>query len=723
MFVWLFFLSTGIHKPPVAPKPRQFTNQRTVLAPESPKTDGSSHLSPGIQRKVKPPVAPKPCLKPSTAVESRPRSSESLQENPDSETLKTNGLLKSLNGVWQNKRPEWNYIIPICLCSQDNCTCIRSVKVEQKEKNFKMSLNNQTEDNEKTVPLSLDKQNNNQAKPGSVQCQVTNSSLTDACAINHKLNERCKINLDSETASLDQTSGLSLPHRTRSDQTSADAILQGVVGGRQADEGFGSKQISVVQHKLDPGSIRKPPPVPVIRKPRPAAPSHQEMVEKEREETPIQERRESIVSSNGKDSPSPSVSIPDSENNQPVYLSARRACPPPAPLPRKKPLLSDATKAPTSAAPRPSEDVEHARMQVLNTQPCKIKESLSKKNEAMQKKVSNDKEGTHPSPSCTFLNQTELSKTPITTPAAEVSGTGQASQKKPRRRNSSVVLMQFNDSTGEKELEVGESQDLKARQVNTLHNGALKEIITRELPSPPVETSTGSTKHSRFSSTKKSKSFSSADLQSSDGHKGSTLRKILDLKFRKKKTTKGDENPYHTVIDSNGSAHKDRDAYQSFAEHPGVEPKLSSPLIWVEQSVDGDEFSAGYKEDPVYDNSAIYDEISDYENVLVGKLMSFSPATYRKTQPSPVYDAEGIYEEQEPYLSLMKNSLLIRPPIEFDRYISFYLTFKCVVLLRSVHLKTYLDYDRWQQCCRFQGGKFDKCGEVHAHTTFLVLNN
>ncbi|XP_037539649.1 FYVE, RhoGEF and PH domain-containing protein 6, partial [Nematolebias whitei] len=578
-----------------------------------------------------------------------------------SETLKTNGLLKSQNGVWPSKRPEWGYVIPICLCRQDNCTCIRSPKVEQKEKNFKTSHNNQKEENGKTVPLSLDKQNNNRAKPGNVQCQVTNSSLTSACAINHKLNERFNINLDSETTSPDQTSGPSLPHRTQSDQIS-DAILQGGVGGRQADDGFGSKQTNVLQHIPHPGPIRKPPPVPVTRKPKTAAPSHQEMVEKEREETSIQERRESIVSSDGKDSPSPSVSIPDSENNQPVYLSARRACPPPAPLPRKKP---DATKAPASAAQRPSEDVEHARMQVLHTQPCKIKESIGKKSEEMQKKVRDDKEGTHPSPSCTFLNRTELSKTPTMTPAAEVSGTGQASQKKPRRHNSSVVLRQFNEPTEEKE--VGESQDLKARQVSTLYNGALKEMMTRELPSPPVETSSEGIKHSRFSPTKKSKSFSSADLQSSDGHKGKTLRRILDLKLRKKKTTKEDENPYHTVIDFIGSAHKDRDAHQRFAEHPEVEPKLSPQLIWVEQSVDGDEFTAGYKEDPVYDNSAIYDEISDYENVLVGKLPSPSPATCRKTQPSPVYDAESIYEEQEPYLSLVKNSLLIRPPIEFDR--------------------------------------------------------
>lgn len=721
MLIFFLSFSTGIHKPPVAPKPRQSPNQRTVLSPQPPRTDGPSHLSPDIQRKVKPPVAPKPCRRPSTAVASRPQSSESLQGNSDSETLKTNGRLKSQNGVWQSKRPEWDYIIPICFCRQDNCTCTRSPRVEQKEKNFKTSHNNKKEENGTTVPLSLDKQNNNRAKPVDVQCKVTNSSLTTACAINHKVNERFtgNINLDSETISPVQTSAPSLPHRTQSDQIS-DAILQGVVGGRQADDSFGSKQTIVLQLISDPGPIRKPPPVPVTRKPKTAAPSHQEMVANEREETPIQERRESIVSSNGKDSPSPSVSIPDSENNQPVYLSARSACPPPAPLPRKKPLLPDATKAPTSAAHRPSEDVEHARMQVLNTQPGKIKESISKKNEEMQKKARDDKEGTHPSPR-TFLNQTELSKTPIMTPAAEVSGTGQASQMKPRRHNSSVVLRQFNEPTEEKE--VGESQDLKTRKVNTLYNGALKEMMTRELPSPPVETSSGSIKHSRFSPTKKSKSFSSADLQSSDGHKGKTLRKILDLKLRKKKTTKGDENPHRTVIDFNGSAHKNRDAHRRFAEHPGVEPKNSPQLLWVEQNVDGDEFTAGYNEDPVYDNSAIYDEISDYENVLVGKLTSPSPATYRKTQPSPVYDAEGIYEEQEPYLSLVKNSLLIRPPIEFDRYILFYLTVKCVVLLRSVHLKTYLDYDRWQQCCRFQGGKNDKCDNMHAHTTFLVFNN
>lgn len=651
-YKYTFVSSTGVHKPTVAPKPKQLLSQGTVLSSSRSRTDDPSHLAPGtgLPSKVKPPVAPKPCLKPSAAAEPRSRSSERLRENFDSETLQANGLLNTQNRLEQNKKTKWDYIIPICLCNQKNCTC-------SKIKNFKTS-------NGKTVPLSPGKQDNNQGKPGNVQCQVTNTTSTNGFVVHPKFQERFHPGVDSETTCPEKTAEPSLPHRTQSSST--DAVLQGVPGARRESDDFGSKQTNVLQNKLVPGPIVKPPPVPVPRKPKESVHPHQETVEKEREETPVQEMKEmSIVSSNGKGSSSPPVEVPDGENRRPVYLSARKACPLPAAMPRKKSLQCDTIQAPASSTLEPSEDGQRARMQDLNTKPCEIQDSTNKTNDEMQKSVRGNLEDISLCLSGTVLSQTELTGTPVVTLTPEDSEWGQASQEK-HRRHSLLALMQLNESVQEKDGD--KSQNLQARQVSAVHNDKLKEIITRELPSPPVEPTTGSTKRSRSSSKKKSKSFSSADLRNADGQKGSVW-KILDFKVYKKKKTvdKGEENPYHNVIDGKESTDKNHGTYQPFSEHSGPNGVFSSLLTGVEQSVDGDEYTAIH-EDPVYDNAFIYEEISDYENVLVGKLKSSPPlAPYKKPRPSPVYDPENIYEDQEPYFSLIKNAHLIPPPREFDK--------------------------------------------------------
>ncbi|XP_013872596.1 FYVE, RhoGEF and PH domain-containing protein 6 isoform X2 [Austrofundulus limnaeus] len=648
--------SAGVHKPPVAPKPKQLLSQGMVSSSSCSRTDNPSRLAPGmgLPMKVKPPVAPKPCLKPSAAVEPRSQSSERLRENSDSETVQTNGLLNIQNGTEQSKKTKWDYIIPICLCKQENCTCSSSTKFEQKEKNFKTP-------NGKTVPFSLGKQDNSQGKLGNVWCQVTNNASTNGFIVHPKFQERFTVSVDSETTSPENTSEPSLPHRTQSFCT--DAVLQGVPGGRRQSDDFGSKQTNVLQNKLVPGPIVKAPPVPVPRKPKASVQSHQETVEEE--ETPVQEKREmSIVSLNGKGSSSPPVEVPDGENRRPVYLSARKACPPPAPMPRKKSLPSDTIQEPTSSTQEPSEDWQCPRMQDLNTKPCEIQESTNKTNEERQKNVRGNLEDISLHPSGTVLSQTELTMTPVVTLAPEESETGQASQKK-HRRHSILSLIQLNESVQEKDGD--KSQNIKTRQVSAVHSDKLKEIMTRELPSPPVEPTTGSFKHSCSSSKKKSTSFSSTDFLCADGQKG-TIRKILDLKLYKKKKTveKGEANPYHKAIDGKESTDKNRDTYQPFSEHSGAKGVFSSPLTGIEQSVDGDEYTAVHEE-PVYDNVFLYEEISDYENVLVGKLKSSPPpASYTKPRPSPVYDPENIYEDQEPYFSLVKNAHLIPPPREFD---------------------------------------------------------
>lgn len=598
--------------------------------------------------KVKPPVAPKPCLKPSAAGEPRSQSSERLRENSDSETLQTNGLLNTQNGIEQNKKTKWDYIIPFCLCNQENCTC---TKFEQKQKNFKTS-------NGKTFPYSPGKQDNNQGKPGNVQCQVTNTTSTNGFVGHPKFQESFN-GVDSETTCPEKTAELSLLHRTPSSST--DAVLQGVPGGRRVSDDFGSKQTNVLQNKLVPGPIVKTPPVPVPRKPKASVQSHQETVEKESGETPDQEKREmSIMSANGKGDSSPPVDIPDDENRRPVYLSARKACPPPALTPRKKSLPCDTIQARASSTQEPSEDGQRMRMQDLNTKPCVIQDLTKKMSEKVQKNTRGNLEDISFCPSGTLPSQTELTVTPVVTVTPEESEMDQEKH----RRHTILALIQLRESVQEKDGDT--SQNLKARQVNAVHKDKLKEITTRDLPSPPVEPTTGSIKRSCSKPKKKSKSFSPADPLGADGQKV-TVRKILDFKLNKKKkpVEKGHENMYNNVNDGKESTDKNRDTYQHFSEHSGAKDVFSSPLMGIEQSVDGDEYTAIH-EGPIYDNSFIYDEISDYENVLVGKLNSSPPAPYKKSRPSPVYDPENVYEDQEPYLSLVKNAHLIPPPREFD---------------------------------------------------------
>uniref|UniRef100_A0A1A7ZJD0 FYVE, RhoGEF and PH domain containing 6 n=1 Tax=Nothobranchius furzeri TaxID=105023 RepID=A0A1A7ZJD0_NOTFU len=155
-------MNSDIHKPPVAPKPKPATSPKAFLSPQVPGQNGLT-LSPGTAEKTKPPVAPKP-------------------PKPASESPWNKGLHNSQNGIQQSKKPEWDYVIPICLCSQENCTCIRTTNVKQKEKNVK-PLHSKTEENEL---LSSGKQCVNGGTASDVRWQVKNSSSTDAPVINHK---------------------------------------------------------------------------------------------------------------------------------------------------------------------------------------------------------------------------------------------------------------------------------------------------------------------------------------------------------------------------------------------------------------------------------------------------------------------------------------------------------------------------------------------------------
>lgn len=119
-------------KPPLAPKPS--------VKPAAVQTDLASRLfvyqcsPPAVENKVKPAVAPKPCLSkiPPPAINSKSKLEyhAHFQQKPDSNV----GLLNFRNGTFvENNKPEWDYIIPICVCSHGNCVdCVAPEDGHQK---------------------------------------------------------------------------------------------------------------------------------------------------------------------------------------------------------------------------------------------------------------------------------------------------------------------------------------------------------------------------------------------------------------------------------------------------------------------------------------------------------------------------------------------------------------------------------------------------------------
>ncbi|XP_059191405.1 FYVE, RhoGEF and PH domain-containing protein 6-like [Centropristis striata] len=629
-------MNTGVQKPPVAPKPNLAQLQRSGLSPSTPRRN-LSIPSPGTARRVKPVLAPKPCLsKLATAVESKPLASKNMLQTSVTDTPRIEGLLNSQNGIQQeNKKPDWDYIIPICLCSQENCLCIRNTSA-----NKKLPSTSQSNIGGKTVMSTS-----------------SNTHLTNYKPLHETFTLDRNLNTDVNISSPDVTVRSSLPHRTWSDEVNGNIITQSAPGRGPEEDALGSEQISSVPlPKPVPAASRKPIPVPVPRKPRMAVLARQEKVEEESGEILSPEGREMDVkevkvSPKGKDSSSLSVSVPVS-NEQPVNLSVRKAFTQPAPPPRKKPLLSAPEKAPTSAPPK---DVEEEDLG-WDTGIQEMEVSVDKEDEEVEKEGALDEEAvysdfTHSPPSS---SQPELSQPPAVPVEAEHGV--KVAPKKPKRHSSPMAWMQRKESSEEKEeWKLGGEEKRQADCV-------MKERVMKELPSPPNENTSrklltpGITKPSR-SSKQRAKSFSGADLLRSEGQKRNSFRKLLDLKLSVKMLpkliVKGGQSPDCSANDNEQSV--DQDGSQDFHECLRAQRKFSCPLIGVEQSVDGDEFSAGAEQELYYENMPHYEEIPDYMNVHLARSPQASTSEASAWQSS-MYNDEGIYEEQEPYMSFEKNT-------------------------------------------------------------------
>lgn len=127
-------LLSGMHKPPIAPKPKLVQPQRPLLSPATLRKDGLSLPSASTQRGVKPPLPPKPSVsKLGPALDPKSFASPTVCQPLYREAQRAEGPRRDAQR--ENKKPDWDYTVPICLCSNENCTCNRKSAVNTHHRN------------------------------------------------------------------------------------------------------------------------------------------------------------------------------------------------------------------------------------------------------------------------------------------------------------------------------------------------------------------------------------------------------------------------------------------------------------------------------------------------------------------------------------------------------------------------------------------------------------
>uniref|UniRef100_A0A6Q2XUE6 FYVE, RhoGEF and PH domain containing 6 n=1 Tax=Esox lucius TaxID=8010 RepID=A0A6Q2XUE6_ESOLU len=597
--------STGMQKPPLAPKPKIIQPQRPRSCPSStPKQDGPSQAHPGsliTPVKVKPALAPKPCL--STALESKTLSKNNGRLHQtivqDGKTLlempRNVGHLNSRNGIsrqQENKKPDWDYIIPICLCSRKDCLCWRhsnatDMVIDKIERDWRMlhSPSKTTESRVKPGPRYRPRENRGGNKCSAVHNNST--SLPDVCvrAVEMATNDQLLNPNIVEAMSVCNT-------RTRADNI---FIVSSATGRGEQDGHSGSTIICKDTDKSNhsPAVFRKPLPLP--QQPGTFALVEQETPEQgrggverseERDWAEGRQRMEMTVRkvkepAERKSLPSPSVSEPAGQaqdmpgggagtsESWTGLPSSRTPGPSPAPVtpPRKKAFLSEpeaqaqiSTSSsqhllPLASLPYLPQDVDEEELQWVDDRVYEMELSVDKEEgEAREKGDEGGRSGQveeeeiyckivcHPL-STSLPNKTELNSDWSVNVAS--SGRSEEDVDAPNRMSSVPNKPPRHSSPAASLLKKELSEEQYGEGGKTSQRGDNGGVVTkatqdggsprnskamRELPIKGSPPTLTPPKLSRSSLVKnKSKSFSSADLTPSDGQKRNSFRRLLDL--------------------------------------------------------------------------------------------------------------------------------------------------------------------------------------------------
>lgn len=376
-----------MHKPPVPPKPTLVQqHQRFGFSPGSPRREGILLPSPGTPRKIKPQLAPKPCLSKLNASYELKAFAPSSQIHQRADLSNSQGEVQQEN----NKTPNWDYIIPICLCSEENCTCIKNTNKLEKD-----------------------------LKNGSVWVPVANGTekiITNSHVANHKASK--------QTPTVDRNFNNSkspirprVPHRTWSDEANGNLIVQGELGEATEKE----------EEEEELKTRRKPAPVPLPRKPRMGALIRQEKVEENGEEIKSQESRDTHVNE---------VKVPMQGKSNSSPAAGRD------PPPRKRPFLLTPDRAMTSAAPhsllKDEEELEEELGWDSSSHEMDVsldKEDEGKEEEEEEKRKERQQEAMYADFASSLLETTELSQPSPEDPMAKVP------HKKPQRKGSLMAAL------------------------------------------------------------------------------------------------------------------------------------------------------------------------------------------------------------------------------------------------------------------------------------------
>ncbi|XP_062404047.1 FYVE, RhoGEF and PH domain-containing protein 6-like [Sardina pilchardus] len=663
-------MRTGVEKPPLAPKPKAI--QKTPKAiqktpkpkppPVAPKPDVLS-LPSSVEKRLKPPIAPKPCLPQNsntTAHGKSPvlRTNGLLSPQEKLGTTSNVGLLNSRNGTHLGpKKREWDYIIPICVCSRDDCPqCKPKADSKQAITNIghpgKDQGNRQNEGFKKFVSRYRTKSDVEpdmpETKKGLISTTIPNGTRLESVLSNNNHVQRAQEVMedqsspverldDNNTAHRNTASGIKCtpPQRTWSDEVNGNAHCQQSRTSAKPSDSYRLDRNQIRDSTgctpSIPAAPQKALPIPAPRRPRSHTPEQQGGTKKCKDE---------IRTSSGMDLaeamtdavnitavPSESTSLYESVETGYVDLHL------PVPIPKHK-MENLEKPAPfgRTEIPNVAEYFYEATEFSVDADDCEVENSESP---------------------CTVIQPKQLKLTHQLTVATRVrSEDGKPPKTSPEKQHRQHLPTVMSQSTTKVESTMGTTKDNQ----NYL-NPASKELDStkKSIGKQVANSSPGNTKGKLFGQSlkPKSKSFTSVDLLRPDGIKKTSFRKFLDINISVKKlpkllTKRQSIDCMSVEMEESVDGDVEREGIPARKTNPPANRKFSCPVIGMEQSVDGEDIFPGAEAAVEYENFPIYEDIPEYMNVPCSNHLapSSAPVTW---QSSSWTDEENIYEEQEPY--------------------------------------------------------------------------